>query len=296
MDQSVTMDLENLQQRQSNLLIQYKQAVADYVAYVQPGHNTLDLVNIQGRAYIGTGTAGQSTATTLEKCQVACAANSSCTGATFVSNQCQLRTGDAPLVPASQASYAIVPKAKQLLLNMEDLNTQLLSINQQIADTIARSQSTYQEVQEQASSASQDLLQSYEQLQSERESVQRLLSEYDTLEASQSETELKVTQRYYTYLLLFGLAISIGFLVVNISVDSSSNRGYGESSSSNYYSPPKVEYGKNILGHGAYYILFMIILAVVFLNSSRNFFSVTPISNFLHTIYTWIPQFQVQPI
>jgi hypothetical protein len=106
------MDLEILQQEHANLLIQYKQAVAEYVAYANSG-STPELVSVPGRAFVGTGSAGQSTATTLQQCQASCSANASCTGATFVSSQCQLRTGDSPLVPSSSDSYAIVPKGKQ---------------------------------------------------------------------------------------------------------------------------------------------------------------------------------------
>ena len=78
---SITIDLENLRQKYSNLLIKYKAAVTDYVNYLNvqsqqqcsdPSANNTNcknnekLVSIQGKAFNGTGSAGQSTATTLE--------------------------------------------------------------------------------------------------------------------------------------------------------------------------------------------------------------------------------------
>jgi molecular chaperone GrpE (heat shock protein) len=49
--QSITMDLENLQQKYSNLLIQYKQAVADFINYLNT-QSQQQYVNIKNFAYI----------------------------------------------------------------------------------------------------------------------------------------------------------------------------------------------------------------------------------------------------
>ena len=134
---SFSMDLESLRQKYSNLLIQYKAAVADYVNYLNrlttsansnydssaPNYkiNNEQYTSLQGMAFNGSGTAGQSDATTLQDCEASCANLSNCTGATFVSERCLVRTGDSPIVPAGNDSYAIIPKSKQLLLNMEDI-------------------------------------------------------------------------------------------------------------------------------------------------------------------------------
>jgi hypothetical protein len=292
---SITMDLENLQQTQSNLVIQYKQAVADYVAYLQTNsNNSPSLVSISGRAFAGTGSAGQSTATTLQECQSACAANSSCSGATFVSSQCQLRTGDTPLVPASLDSYAIIPKAKQLLLNMESLNAQLISLNQQIQEKIELSKTSVEDAQERSAIASQELVDSYKELDTERTTLEQLLSEYDALDANEMETDVKITQRYYTYLLLIGLAIAIVVLLSSLSVNGTVSPSFFSRSyrPSNY----NVQYGRNDLGSTAYFILFLVILAVIILNAGWQYLTLNPFTEFLHKIYTWIPFFQIQPI
>jgi len=158
---SITMDLENLQQEYSNLLIKYKQAVTDYISYLnieseystatEPNYkiNNPPLTSIQGMAYTGTGSAGQSTANTVQECQADCASSSTCTGATFVSGKCNIRIGDSPIVPSSNDSYAIIPKSKQLLMNMNDLNNQLLNINKQITNKIKIGQPVYNKFQSQ---------------------------------------------------------------------------------------------------------------------------------------------------
>lgn len=276
---TLTMDLENLQQQQSNIVIQYKQAVSDYLAY-----NSNEMVTVQGRAYAGTGSAGQSTATTLQTCQADCAANKSCNGATFVSNQCVLRTGDTSLLPAGQDSYAIVPKKKQLLLNMESLNAQLLNLNQQIQDKTAQAESISQENKEVSSQAQQNLINTYMELQEERSTINNLLRDYDDLEAQQTETDLKVTQRHYTYVLLVGLALLLLSLLAipNLSFDGLFDGLFKRK--------------ENVLGKEAFFVLFWIILAIVLLTFPFQYFSVYPFTEFLHMIYRWFPQFQIQPI
>ena len=138
----ITMDLENLRKKYSNILIKYKSAVGEYTAYLNDmsGNNDLSgnnvLISIKGQAFNGTGSAGESTATSLQDCIASCSNSVACTGATFISNKCMIRTGDSPLVSSSSTSYAIIPKGKQLLLNMEDLNNQLMTINREIKEKI----------------------------------------------------------------------------------------------------------------------------------------------------------------
>jgi len=335
---SITMDLENLQQEYSNLLIKYKQAVTNYISYLniesqkpcinfsadsknvdqkcydyiwkkagckttgvvnantswaqsqtlngliydsflwatltdnthrqgcygtstdyttatQPDYkiNNPPLTSIQGMAYTGTGSAGQSTATTLQECQADCASSSTCTGATFVSGKCNLRVGDSPIIPSSNDSYAIIPKGKQLLMSMNDLNNQLLNINKQISNKIQTGQPVYNKFQSQTDDKSRELLKNYKELEAERENIRKLLKEYETLDTTENENQIKITQNYYTYILLFILAIAVIFLLVKIT-------SLGTSST-----VPTVQYGGE-LNIKAYYILFVIIIMALGIN------------------------------
>jgi hypothetical protein len=280
---SITMDLENLQQEYSNLLIKYKQAVTDYISYLnieaeQPcanfsadskniDHKCYDykinnppLTSIQGMAYTGTGSAGQSTANTLQECQADCASSSTCTGATFLSGKCNLRIGDSPIIPSSNDSYAIIPKGKQLLMNMNDLNNQLLNINKQITDKIQIGEPVYNNFKSQNDTKSQELLKNYKELEAERENIIKLLKEYETLDTTENENQIKITQNYYTYILLFILAIAVIFLLIKITLPGTTPTS------------PTVQYGGE-LNYNAYYILFMIILLVIGINFSIKYFS-----------------------
>jgi hypothetical protein len=263
---SIIMDLENLQKEYSNLLISYKASVAEYVAYLNEQSQLScsdssnnksncipELVSIQGQAYNGTGSAGQSNATTLQDCMASCASSQTCTGATFVSNKCLIRTGDSPLVPSSNDSYAIIPKGKQLLLNMENINQQLISVNQQLITKIKSSEPVYYEIDKETNIKNNDLIQSYEELIGERENIIELLNEYETLENTENQNQIKVTQNYYSYIFLIIFAVIIIILLYVIFGSSSNN------------TMQNIQTGGD-LSKNTYYIVFGLILVIIFIN------------------------------
>ena len=246
---STTMNLENLQQQYSNLLISYQQAVANYLNAASSGQDPL--VSIIGHAFNGTGTAGSSNATTLQNCIESCSSTSNCTGATFVSNQCLLRTGDSPIVPSTFDSFAIVPESVKLLLIMENINQQLINVNQQITDEMTNANSLYDTQTTQRFQQQQSLIENYMELVEERNKIMDLLKEYETLDNTSSNDQILINQRFYTYVFLSILAIAVIYLLFKISYPSESQP-----------STPTVQYGGD-LGISAYFILFIIIIATV---------------------------------
>ena len=267
---SITMDLESLRQKYSNLLIKYERAVADYVNYLNSQSQTptkyntstaninmKQLVSIQGQAFNGTGSAGQSSATTLQDCMASCSKSDKCTGATFVSNNCQLRTGDSTLVPSSQKSYAIIPKEKQLLLNMEDINQQLLNVNKELVSKIKVSEPAYDKINNDSISKNQELIKNYESLLEERRNIEKMLDEYETLDNAENENQIKINKNYYLYNLLLIIAIAIIFALYKMF-------------SANSSSSPVVQYGGD-LGANAYCMVFGLIIFIIILNFSIKY-------------------------
>jgi hypothetical protein len=53
---------------------------------------------------------------------------------------------------------------------------------------------------------------------------------------------------------------------------------------------------ENVLGKSAYFILFLIIVVIVFLNVGVQYLSVNPLTDLLNRVYKWFPQTQIQPI
>lgn len=228
------MNVANLQKRYEQVLTQYKQAVADYLSMLQSSSSSDDFVSVPKSAFVGNGSAGQSTSTTLQECEASCASNAQCSGATFVSGQCQLRSGDGPLVPSSADSYALLPKRKHVLLKMENLNQQLMDIHSQIVQKIGDDQPLYEKVMLQANEQHQLLRANYADLAKEREKIRELLDQYQTLEETQREEELTTTQNYYVYWFLLVLALVLMWVFVGMPLASiSSSSSSLETSSSN---------------------------------------------------------------
>lgn len=253
---TITMNLENLQQQYSNLLISYQQAVANYLNYLSQMNSTTEenLIELPGKAYNGTGSAGASQATNLQDCIASCSNSSNCTGATFVSNQCLLRTGDSPIISSSENSYAIIPKSKKLLLTMENINEKLINVNQNITRVMNKANPLYNSQVEQRFEQQQNLIQNYWKLNEEREKILSLLKEYETLDNTSINDKIKITQNYYTYIFLLILAVASIFILYKLSYLGSSTA----------IMTPTVQYGGD-LGINAYFIVFIIVIIILFI-------------------------------
>lgn len=245
-----SMDLENLQKQYSNLLLEYKQAASDYIGYLNTKLPvTSDFVSMKGFAYNGNGSAGQSEATTLTTCEASCAGTKGCSGATFKSTLCAIRTGDSPVIPASSDTYAIIPREKQLLLNMKNINEQLISVNRQITNQIQSNQAVYYKNQNKIQENVQDLSSKYDELRNENEHLVKMIHEYETLNQENKQEQIKVNQNYYYFLLLTFIVIVVAFVLFRISLQSQIL--------------PSFQFEEGILGGRAYYILFVIILIII---------------------------------
>ena len=232
MNSQITMDLENLRKQYSNILLKYQGAVAEYTTHLNDPSNNNEFVTINGQAFNGTGSAGESTAKTLQKCIASCSNSKTCTGANFISNKCMIRTGDSPLVTSSTNSYAIIPKGKQLLLNMEDLNKQLLSVNKEITEKIKVSEPVYDKTNQETYLKNKELIDNYEKLLEE------------------NENQIIISKNYYTYILLTILAVGMVIFFYKILA------------SRNTTTSSVIQYGGE-LGTSAYYIVFGIIITII---------------------------------
>lgn len=233
-----------------------------YSTATQPDYKIYkpELVAIDGYAFNGTGVLGQSNATGVQNCQAQCANLPNCSGATFVSNRCSLRRGDSVIVSAPRGTYAIVPKGKQLLLNMENINRELIAVNRQIVTKFQMGGPILNRNISDNKNNTNKLMNNYSKLMAERNEILDLLKEYETLDTSEDENEIMIYKNYYSYILLSILAICLLFLLYTVYSQP------GQSSTST------VQYGGKLTMATYYIIIFMIILIVgikYFLNSQK---------------------------
>jgi len=228
---------------------------SNYSQLSQPNYNINNepYVSIQGYAYNGTGGAGASQASNLQDCIAACSNSQNCSGATFVSGQCLLRTGDSPIVPSTPNSYAIVPESMKLLSNMENINQQLIQVNQQLTSKMQTANPLYDSQVSARFQQQKTLIQNYEELMKERENILNLMKEYETLDNTSSNDEIRINSNYYTYILLLILAVAVIFLLYKLG-----------GSSSNTSSTPTAQYGGDV-GSNIYLIVVGVILVILFI-------------------------------
>jgi len=214
--QADVLNLETLYAQYDNLLIQYKQAVADYITHLNsnPSSQTA-FTHIRGQAYWGTGQAGTQAAYNVpdvNSCSALCSRTTGCTGATFnpkayANPMCQLRTGDSNPVVSSASDYAIIPREKEVLFNMKYINEQLTHVNQLIMSKINDNIPAHENQIVQRSQKNSELLANFKKLTDERKKINNMVNEYDGLDSAQNEGDLRANQNYYHFLLLVVIAI-----------------------------------------------------------------------------------------
>lgn len=218
---SIILNLETLRTTYKNLLIQYQQAVANYVNYLKqdPSSNKVanQYVTVSGQQFLGGGALSQNNSATLNECMASCANNPKCSGATYNPTNykqpmCFLRSGDGNLVKGLSSDTAIVPKGKQLLSVVQNINQQLNETNAKIQALAKQAQPTYKELNQKKDQENKELMKQYAQLTAERVKIDKMMDEYDTLDKTQSEGAIETNKNYYVYILLCIVAILIVYL------------------------------------------------------------------------------------
>ncbi len=230
---SIILNLETLRTNYKNLLIQYQQAVANYVNYIKQDSSSNNMVEkyvtVNGKQFLGSSALSQNNSATLNDCIASCSSNPKCSGATYNQTNykqpmCFLRTGDGNLVNGLSSDVAIVPKGKQLLSIVQNINNQLNETNTKILDLAEQAKPTYNELNIEKESENETLVKQYAQLQAERVKIDKMMSEYESLDQSQSEGTIETNKNYYVYILLCIIAILIIFLFIKFSSSSSTTQ------------------------------------------------------------------------
>jgi hypothetical protein len=221
-------------------------------------NNKQDMTSIKGLAFWGTSSLSQNNSQTLEECKASCSTTPGCTGATYnLTNgisKCMLRKGDGNIVAGSKNDYAIVPKGQQLLNIVKNINDKLTQVNKKIQKLTKDVEKQFNLESEKRSGSNNDLINQYTNLIEERDKIQMMLNEYQTLDEQQAQGDIYISQNYYSFILLMILVILFIFMLYKFSIPSSQSQ-----STSTF-----IQYGGQ-LGTNAYYIVIGIILLTLLL-------------------------------
>ena len=240
---------------------------SNYNQASQPNYNigAQPLTSVSGSTFWGTSGISQNNSATLQECQASCSSTPGCTGATFnptayAQPMCWLRGGQGQISPGLESDNAIVQEGQQLLQIVQNINQQLTSVNQQIQEQTNNGQPLYDEQSTQRALKTSNLISQFIQLNKERERISQMVNEYQTLDEQQTEGNITISQKYYSFLLLLGLVIIVIILLYK----------FGLSSPVTPTSPPLMQTGGE-LGTNTYYIIFGIVLVILIVKNFSNY-------------------------
>ena len=223
---SSSQQIQSLSNQFNTLLSEYQSTYNDFITTINSDDNSLTTVD--NSAFNGSNTINTTTATNVSDCSSSCSSNTSCSGATFTTNNnnCTLSSGNGNIIQSTN-STAIVKKAMYYSYQLQNLNQQLLDINEQINNNINQSYSSYQKNLNDVSERDQALQQNYVVLTGERENIKRMVSEYETLNSAQENGDINTTMNYYNYIILVFIVLLLIFLLLRFSIPSEQSGGSG---------------------------------------------------------------------
>jgi len=198
--------IQNLSSQFNSLLSQYTETYNNYINVVNSNDNSF--TSVPDTSFVGENNISVLNGSSLDACSTSCLSNTSCSGATFNNNSssCTLTSGSGNIVSTPQ-STAIVKQALYYSYQLEQINSQLMAINQQMMNISNSSFSQFQKTQKQNQQQEQILLNNYETLAQERIQIAEMVRQFETLNAAYENGNINVTSNYYSYIVLLFVVI-----------------------------------------------------------------------------------------
>jgi hypothetical protein len=243
--QSAVLKLETLQKQFSLAMNQYKTAVASYKnEIINPNKKYTYMPN---SIYWALPLLKTQSVADEKACEALCSSDSNCKAATFYylnsnpkNKYCFTSSGTTKPSPFSFPGvtmgtiYPASQSAKLYLEQIRDLNTQLTSLHSQILNALKDVNPTYQSVVNSTQVAGNNLNNVYMSFIQEKNKIDQLLAEYNTLDHVQNDTALQVESNYMYYRIILIVALIIAFFaikqVIANSASSSGMSGGGKAS------------------------------------------------------------------
>lgn len=216
--------LQNLSDQFNTLLTQYTDTYQDYINVVSS--NDTSLTTVPNSSFNGQSNISVTNNSSVNNCQTSCASNTSCSGATFnnTSSSCTLSSGNGNVVATPQ-STAIVQQAMYYSYQLQNLNSQLMAINQQMTNISNSSYDKFQQTQQQTKQQGDALKNNYKTLEDERIQIDEMVRQFQTIDAAYENGNINVTSNYYSYIILLIVAIFLIFVLLKFSIPNEQRGG-----------------------------------------------------------------------
>uniref|UniRef100_A0A6C0E1X1 Apple domain-containing protein n=1 Tax=viral metagenome TaxID=1070528 RepID=A0A6C0E1X1_9ZZZZ len=229
--ESINIQIETLEKEYMLILKQYETAYANYISNLnsqqQEPNNSDSFSAFQGRTYWGTYGIKEGSAGTQKECESMCLSDTKCTGATFNPSKryCWTRGGDSGLTVGTDSDYALIPKIKENLILLKNLNQRLMDLNKRISNKLSMLYPLAKEETNTKNEKQNELIQSYSDLVNEQTHLESVLKEYETLEDTLKNNTLYVTQKNMSLRIWVILAIILLVITLKIMVPMSELSG-----------------------------------------------------------------------
>jgi hypothetical protein len=241
--QSSVLKLETLKKQFSLAMDQYKVARASYTNSINNSSTTY--TKVPNTIYWGWPLLKTQMVANEKACEAQCSSDTNCKAATYyyvnsspANKACFTSSGTSRPMPFSFPGVTmsvLLPNSRNAQLYLEQirvLNTQLTSLHSQILTALQDINPTYQSIVNNTQIEGNNLNNVYMSLVQEKNKIDKLLAEYNTLDNAQIDTALKVESNYMYYRILFIIALIVAFFaikqVVANSVSSSGMSGGGK--------------------------------------------------------------------
>jgi len=189
----------------------------DYTTKTEPTYSLgKEFAELPGRTWWGTYGIKEGTAETKEDCISMCAADSTCTGATFnpVKRYCWTRGGDGSVSAGEPDDNALIPKLKSVLVILNGLNNKLMEVNRQLRAETQKINPVLKQEEQETAEKQKKFDQYYYDLSNDKTEMAKLLNEYNSVNSDLNNQTIFVGQQNLSYRMWFLLA----FILVLITV------------------------------------------------------------------------------
>lgn len=200
----------------NNNLNLYKKTYQDYVNSLKTYKNNKNLMKVPNTIYLGTGTINNSYIKNINECQSKCGTSNICSGASYntQNNLCSTKRGYSDLIKGNNNDISIVPNHVKLSYELKNINQKLIDLNTQISLLINSTSQNYIRDIVKRQQQQQILQNNSKNLNIERNQIDNLINEYQTIENRLNDSELKVTEYYMRYIILLFIVTIILILLI----------------------------------------------------------------------------------
>ena len=215
------LHLKGLEKEYDQLMREYRLAYIEYLSILDKnGANTKINLSLPGYIMSGNGSGSSilssTTEDTMNLCEAQCSLDTSCSGATYNSDNklCVTQKGNIIPIQSINSNYAILTDIYQLTMRLKYLNAKLSNKLKEINDVVKQLTSDKSKTIIIKNDVYNKLINDYERLTYDREQLAKIQLENDDLTKEYEITGISVRQKDMVLFLWFLLALGIIIVLI----------------------------------------------------------------------------------